>query len=69
MEKLIDIFQATIKEETLLPGRTDSMREFDDILRQMEKLGAHKKPTYNLPQPDTIGKSYYSMLNISNGNL
>ena len=39
------------------------VKEFEQLLKEMKKTGLIKKPNYDLPLVDTIGRTYYSSTN------
>lgn len=57
----------SLKETILKEGRKNSsekqLKEFQKVLDEMKKSGQIQKPNYTLPLVDTIGKTYYSILN------
>jgi hypothetical protein len=63
MESIADKLQATVKIEESRNSDDAKLKEFQQILDEMEKLGLSKKPDYSLPLVDTIGRTYYSALN------
>jgi hypothetical protein len=58
-EKLTD----TIKKELSKPLEEQKLKEFDKLISDMKKAGLIKKPMYDLPLVDTIGKTYYASIN------
>ena len=58
-EELITI----ISKELSNPLAEKKVKEFDKLLSEMKNAGIIKKPVYNLPLVDTIGKTYYSSMN------
>ncbi|WP_018627337.1 hypothetical protein [Niabella aurantiaca] len=52
-----------ISKELSNDSNAQKQMEFEKILNDMKKAGVIKKPVYDLPQVDTIGKTYYSSMN------
>ncbi|MEC4050340.1 hypothetical protein OX284_012930 [Flavobacterium sp. SUN046] len=63
MESIVDKIKETTKAEEKKNASDKSLREFEKLLVNMDKLGCLKKPDYSLPLVDTIGKTTYSTLN------
>lgn len=63
MELLAEKLTQVISKELLKEANAQKQMEVNKILDDMKKAGILKKPVYNLPQVDTIGKTYYSSLN------
>jgi RNA-binding protein YhbY len=59
MKTITEKLEEIIKVELLKNSDDKNIKEFEELLEQMEKLGYLKKPEYNLPLVDTIGKFYY----------
>jgi len=53
----------TISKEILLQVEEKKIKDFEILLKEMKSAGLIKTPTYTLPMVDTIGKTYYSLLN------
>jgi hypothetical protein len=63
MKLLTDKLTDTISKELSNPLEEQKLRDFDKLITEMKKAGLIKKPIYNLPLVDTIGKTYYSSIN------
>lgn len=63
MELLAEKLTQVISKELSKDANAQKQMEVNKILDDMKKAGVLKKPVYNLPQVDTIGKTYYSPLN------
>lgn len=63
MKSIVDKIKETTKAEEKKNASDKSLREFEKLLVNMDKLGCLKKPDYSLPLVDTIGKTTYSTLN------
>lgn len=60
MNTIVEKVQETLKEgqkESPSPSNND----FNTFVKELQLLGLDSKPTYTLPQIDTIGKSYQSL--------
>lgn len=58
-EKLAD----AISKELAKPFEEQKLKGFNTLMDDMKKAGLIKKPTYDLPLVDTIGKTYYALIN------
>lgn len=58
-EKLTEV----ISKEFSRTSEKESLKEIGKTLDDMKNAGIIKKPVYNLPLVDTIGKTYYSSIN------
>ncbi len=63
MELLNDRLTKVISNELSKPMEEQKLKEFDKLITDMKTAGLIKKPSYNLPLVDTIGKTYYSAIN------
>ncbi|TZF82073.1 hypothetical protein FW774_15375 [Pedobacter sp. BS3] len=63
MKLLAKKLTQVISKELSKPSTAQQQKEFDKLLNDMKKAGLIKDPVYNLPQVDTIGKTYYSSIN------
>ena len=63
MKSITDKLKETLKLEEKKNSNDKNFREFDSLIKEMDKLGYSKKPDYSLPLVDTIGKTTYSTLN------
>lgn len=63
MEFLIEKITEIISKEVSNPSDKDRQKDFEKLLTDMQNAGVVKKPTYDLPMVDTIGKTYYSTIN------
>jgi hypothetical protein len=63
MKLLTDKLTDTISKELSNPLEEQKLKDFDKLIAEMKKAGLIKKPIYNLPLVDTIGKTYYSSIN------
>ena len=63
MEFLIEKITEIISKEVSNPSDKDRQKDFEKLLTDMQNEGVVKKPTYDLPMVDTIGKTYYSTIN------
>lgn len=63
MKSIADKLKETVKLEEKKNSHDKNFREFDLLLKEMNKLGYSQKPDYSLPLVDTIGKTTYSTLN------
>ncbi len=63
MKSVTESVQETIKAEEMKNSVDNKLREFEQLLAQLEKLGIEKKPEYSLPLVDTIGRTLFSSLN------
>lgn len=59
MKTIAEKLEEVIEFEQRKKSNDKNIKEFEELLEQMEKLGSFKKPEYNLPPVDTIGKFYY----------
>lgn len=58
-EKLTDVITVELSN----PMEEQKIKEIDKFINDMKKAGLLKKPAYDLPLVDTIGKTYYSSIN------
>ena len=58
-EKLTEVI--TVELSNTMEER--KINEIDKLINDMKKAGILKKPAYDLPLVDTIGKRYYSSIN------
>jgi hypothetical protein len=63
MKLLTDKLTDTISKELAKPLGEQKLKDFDKLITEMKKAGLIKKPIYNLPLVDTIGKTYYASTN------
>ena len=63
MKLLTEKFTDAISKELSNPMEEQKLKEFDKLITDMKKAGLIKKPIYDLPLVDTIGKTYYSSIN------
>ncbi len=63
MKLLTDKLTDTISKELSNPLEEQKLKDFDKLITEMKKAGLIKKPIYNLPLVDTIGKTYYASTN------
>lgn len=61
--KVVEKFTEIIVKESSASREDKKSKEFAQLLNEMKKAGLIKKPEYNLPLVDTIGKTYYSSIN------
>ncbi len=63
MELLNERLTKVISNELSKPMEEQKLKDFDKLISDMKTAGLIKKPSYNLPMVDTIGKTYYSAIN------
>lgn len=63
MKLLTEQLTDAISKELLKPLEEQKLKEFDKLIADMKKAGLIKRPIYDLPLVDTIGKTYYSSIN------
>lgn len=63
MDSITEKIQETIKAEEIKNADDISLKELQELIDEIKRLGLDKKPDYTLPLPDTIGRIYYSSLN------
>jgi hypothetical protein len=65
MKNLANRLKKTINVEEKRKSEDPKIREFEQLLDEVEQYGCAKKPEYTFPLIDTIGKSTYALLNNS----
>lgn len=68
MELLIQKLSDVKSKELSKPGEKNRFNDFEALLEDLRNTGVIKKPSYNLPLVDTIGKTYYSAINRRTNN-
>lgn len=63
MDSIAEKVKETIKTEEIKNFQNTNLKDFQQLIDEMRRLGIEKKMGYNLPLADTIGKGYYSSLN------
>lgn len=63
MKTLVDKLKETVKVEQNKISNIKNLKEFDQLIAQMDKLGYTQKAVYSFPLVDTIGKTTYTTLN------
>lgn len=63
MKLLTEKLTSVISQELSKSSEEQKLKEFDKLIADMKNAGIIKKPIYNLPLVDTIGKTYYSSIN------
>lgn len=63
MKLLTEQLTEAISKELSKPLKEQKLKEFEKLITDMKKAGLIKKPIYDLPLVDTIGKTYYSSIN------
>lgn len=63
MELLIEKLTEIVSRELSNSSEKEKQKDFGNLLRDMQNAGIVKKPVYDLPMVDTIGKSFYSTIN------
>ena len=63
MKTIADKLKETVKVEQNKNSNIKNLKEFDQLIAQIDKLGYSKKAVYSLPLVDTIGKTTYTTLN------
>jgi hypothetical protein len=63
MKSIADKLKDTVKLEEKKYINDKTLKEFEQLISQMDKLGYSQKPDYSFPLVDTIGKTTYSILN------
>ena len=63
MKLLTEELTTVISKELSKPLEEKKIKEFEKLISDMKNAGILKKPNYNLPMVDTIGKNYYSTIN------
>lgn len=62
MNSLKNKIEKVIKKEDEKNSNSEKFNELEKLIDALEELGIKKKPAYNLPPIDTIGKSLYNSL-------
>ena len=65
MKNLAYRLKKTINVEEKRKSEDQKIKEFEQLLDQVEQYGCAKKPEYTFPLIDTIGKSTYALFNKS----
>ncbi len=63
MKLLTEQLSDLISKESSNPLGEQKLKEFDKLITDMKNAGIIKKPVYDLPLVDTIGRNYYSSMN------
>ncbi len=63
MNLIAEKFQEILKTEESKISDDANFQQVQQFIDEMKKLGLDRKPDYNLPLTDTIGRAYYSSLN------
>lgn len=63
MKLLTEQLTDAISKELSKTLEEQKLKEFDKLITDMKKAGLIKRPIYDLPLVDTIGKTYYSLIN------
>ncbi len=63
MRLIVDELNEIISSESAKLRQDKKVQEVEELLSIMKKTGLLKKPSYDLPLVDTIGKTYYSSIN------
>ena len=58
-EQLSDVISKEIVSKTV----KENDKKIGQVINDLKNAGLIKLPTYSLPQVDTIGKTYYSLIN------
>ena len=66
MEQITKRLQEILQHEVKKNVNNKELREFDELVRTLEKSGITKKADYTLPLADTIGRRYYYSLSKRN---
>lgn len=66
MKLLTEKLTEAVTKELSNPLEEQKLKEFDKLMADLKKAGLIKKPNYDLPLVDTIGKTYYTSLNKQN---
>jgi hypothetical protein len=62
MESIVSKLESIQKQENIAIENNSVAKAMQKMIEELSKLGLDKKPEYTIPQADTIGKGYYSML-------
>lgn len=63
MKTLVEKITNVISVESSNSLEEQKLKEFEKMISDMKKSGLIKRPVYDLPLVDTIGKTYYSSIN------
>lgn len=63
MENIAKMLELIVNQSESNKATFEQVLQFEDTMKNLQKLVPMEKPTYNLPQVDTIGKSTYLSLN------
>ena len=63
MKNIADQLEEIKKQTEADKDKFDQLSSFEETINNLQKVFALKKPTYSLPQVDTIGKQTYISLN------
>jgi len=63
MKTIADKLKETVNVEQNKNSNIKNLKEFDQLIAQIGKLGYSEKAVYSFPLVDTIGKTTYTTLN------
>jgi uncharacterized protein YjgD (DUF1641 family) len=63
MKSLSEQVEELLKKQSTQTDEQRSIREMIELIEDLRAKGILKKPEYNLPMRDTIGRSFYKLHN------